>query len=821
MNTGLLEAKGAQPVKPSRYKPIWTDRFFTGLFTNRSPFRSPLSAYYADGWNLGRTDTLLQGANVEVSPRLTIARRPGSTKFCQEVIATNPVNNFYSFNQSNTDISLYFDTDLGVYGLNPLTTPLLYTKTSGATQTHFQGVGTQLYWGDETIPKAYDTVSGTVRNIGLSAPQAAPGVQAVVSSGSAAQPIGVNFNGGYMRAGTLESNYTTCSIECWIKTSAVSNPIASFQTPSGGVFQSLFIDSAGNLNYSVFDVTTNALIGIDSFKNVADGNWHLITVAYQYVPENNQAISLNNGAPTANLSSAAQNAQLTNGINITTITSQIVSAAAAPAQFQMFMWVDGIQVSSGFPLITPSSNPGYWYVANNQNLASSNIIISEVTIRNQMTCGMLERFNGMMFGLNISGGLAVYETAVADSNASLLFWWKLNETSGTVATDSHGTNNGTYMGTYTLDQHPAVQYVPYAASTAFILGQLVVDSNGNLQNVTTAGTSGSAAPTWNTSVSGTTTDGSVVWTNMIQAGLVTTITHQWCYCYVDRFGNYSTASAPSVAIGPFTKSAQFVKVFALGTPQPTVTQIAFFRTEDGGSTFFYVDSVPNETYTIPGDIGFYDTFTDAQLNILMAAPISHANDQPPQGLHCLTYHLGRIWGAVNNILYASGGPDTLVGNGNEAWPPANSWNYPANIVKLIPSSSGLVVLTRSGIWMHAGGPAITQFYAQPLYEKIGIASYNAADIRGTQISIFSTDQVAFTFDLSTNTLNDIGYAIADQLKLFDPFTTYVVFHRKGDDNALYYADGATGWYRCVPQQPPDYSITGPVWSPKADVLPLT
>lgn len=53
----------------------------------------------------------------------------------------------------------------------------------------------------------------------------------------------------------------------------------------------------------------------------------------------------------------------------------------------------------------------------------------------------------------------------------------------------------------------------WAASTAYALGQIVQDSSGNLQKCVTAGTSGSAAPAWNATFNGTTTDG-VTWLNI-------------------------------------------------------------------------------------------------------------------------------------------------------------------------------------------------------------------------------------------------------------------------------------------------------------------
>lgn len=62
----------------------------------------------------------------------------------------------------------------------------------------------------------------------------------------------------------------------------------------------------------------------------------------------------------------------------------------------------------------------------------------------------------------------------------------------------------------------------WIASHVYALGNLIIDSNGNLQEVTTAGTSGSAAPTWATTVGNTTTDGSVTWTLKALAGYTPT-----------------------------------------------------------------------------------------------------------------------------------------------------------------------------------------------------------------------------------------------------------------------------------------------------------
>lgn len=63
--------------------------------------------------------------------------------------------------------------------------------------------------------------------------------------------------------------------------------------------------------------------------------------------------------------------------------------------------------------------------------------------------------------------------------------------------------------------------VSWQANTFYSNDQVIVDSNGNLQNVTTAGISGASAPTWATVDGNTTTDGAVTWTQVETAAELT------------------------------------------------------------------------------------------------------------------------------------------------------------------------------------------------------------------------------------------------------------------------------------------------------------
>jgi len=81
----------------------------------------------------------------------------------------------------------------------------------------------------------------------------------------------------------------------------------------------------------------------------------------------------------------------------------------------------------------------------------------------------------------------------------------------------------------------------WKASTFFSLAGVIIDSNGNLQQVSTAGKSGSSAPTWKTVVGQTTNDGTAIWTVLQLAASLTWAAHT---AYVA--GTFLVASAGGI-----------------------------------------------------------------------------------------------------------------------------------------------------------------------------------------------------------------------------------------------------------------------------------
>jgi hypothetical protein len=195
---------------------------------------------------------------------------------------------------------------------------------------------------------------------------------------------------------------------------------------------------------------------------------------------------------------------------------------------------------------------------------------------------------------------------------------------------------------------------------------------------------------------------------------------------------------------------------------------------------------------------YNDFTTDANLDELLIAPQNHLNDPPPgapgssvnQIVGTLTtYWNGRMWMAVGNFVYFNAGPDCVNGVPEEAWPPANRFQFAGPVLNLVPSpdGAGLLVWLADRVNAILGGPETISFYPTDAFSNFGISNPNAIFKDGSLIGLFSTQKQYW--QLAGNK-DEVGEHVADYLTAnFPPASTYVTMHRDGLDVGMFLSNG--------------------------------
>lgn len=412
---------------------------------------------------------------------------------------------------------------------------------------------------------------------------------------------------------------------------------------------------------------------------------------------------------------------------------------------------------------------------------------------------------------------------------------------------------------------PTVGFQPPSASEPFG-GSEVNASNNYVQAVISSGTSGASAPTWHTPTQNppTVTDGTITWQAV---SAVTTNSLAWSYglCYAFSYkarpltdfysptplggGNIppasvslgapigsqtnaiSSASPVNQIVGANTGSVNTIS--GAYSPDPQVDTIVIWRSADsasGAGTMFELTEIPN----LPAYAGIKTwSFTDylpsvanslyPGLNILLPAPINGVNNPPLSTFLPQVYNYQRVWGSNGQSVSFSGGPDTEVGNPNEAFNIADALPFLAPVIRLVRTPQGIVTFLTDSIEIIQGGPATASFFSTTMAPGIGLLSYNACDVFAGEIYFFAADNT-FRVITPSLSLSNFGFPLGDQFAnqpafgssdaTWNPANVYVAVHQNGVDNCLFVADGATGWYRLNPHQVPGAAQgPEPVWSP--------
>ena len=264
-------------------------------------------------------------------------------------------------------------------------------------------------------------------------------------------------------------------------------------------------------------------------------------------------------------------------------------------------------------------------------------------------------------------------------------------------------------------------------------------------------------------------------------------------------GHISTASTASACTNPFTSKT--ITVTGNFGADGQVDQIEVYRNADGGGIFFKLGTVTNPG---SGTWDFVDQIEDSALGTLKA-PLAGLNAPPTDGINNVVFHVGRMWGSVNNIVYYSGGGEILNGVPEEAWSALNFFNFPGKVTALFPFSIGLLVFTESALFVIRGIDQ-TSFFAMPWQKRLGIGSNRA--IAGTEDRAFIFTSERELLSIAPEEIREIGLPIADRLAAIAPSSVELTLHRdEATDNNLYVSDGANFYYKLA--------LVDEVWSPKS------
>lgn len=301
----------------------------------------------------------------------------------------------------------------------------------------------------------------------------------------------------------------------------------------------------------------------------------------------------------------------------------------------------------------------------------------------------------------------------------------------------------------------------------------------------------------------------------------------------------SSASPVTIISGGNTGAVNTIS--GPGSLDPQVDTIVIWRSADGGSsaTMFELTEIPAPPVTngAAGTWSFQDFLPDTPqtvnniqfpgLNNLSPAPINGSNNPPTSTFQPMLYNFQRIWGADGTLVRFSGGPDVSTGNPNEAFLLADNLPFLAPVLRIVKSTQGMFTFLTDNIEIIGGGPATSTFFSVSVAPGVGLGNFNALDVYGGEFYFFGADNQFRTLTPSLNIAN-AGFPVGDQLAnqpssgvsdtTWTPSSVYCTVHQQGIDNAVFLADGSSGWYRLNPHQVPGAAAgPEPIWSPFAHI----
>lgn len=268
--------------------------------------------------------------------------------------------------------------------------------------------------------------------------------------------------------------------------------------------------------------------------------------------------------------------------------------------------------------------------------------------------------------------------------------------------------------------------------------------------------------------------------------------YQYQVTFVTASGAETNPSPSSTVVNP---SSQQVSLSNIATGTSEVTSRKIYRTTNGGTVFYHLDTInDNTTTTYTDDIADVDLGTDI-------APSDH--DDPPTGLKFLTVYKEFLFGVdpdYPNRLYFShqSFPEIFSTAEGVGYYMIIGLNDGENIIGALPLRGSLYVFKERSTWPIIGGtPDDLKTTNQPLSDSIGLyhRSMDYVDIGGGDIIVGLGKNGLYAFDgysyRNIGVQPQVGIDITAFIKTLDPNQ----LHR-----AYGFNDIAKNQYRCFVRQ---------------------
>jgi hypothetical protein len=647
-----FETLGSGSDKPKKGVPLATTQIFTGYWPNASPYRDAAVAYlYAKFYGATRNDKIAAGSNTEVSPRMTLCRRPGCPVWSSA--SFTDVTGFYSFNPFETgageQVYVIVDEATATYVATTSTKTLLYTKSAGAGKTRFKGEGNTLYmgngvqtlkwswfpaWAASTSYQPDQSILDSNNNIQLSL-----GYGVRITSTSVSSDIAtINYTGtgvinqgdtvslygltvasglndttqivlgagsGFFTVSYSTSNYSTTADTGAAVDATQGNGTSGSSTPSfSGTIDSLVVDgtnvwvSQGNSVQNLGIVAPTTSPTVQNTLIPAPSSWAASTYYWPnpYIVDSNTSTGpwiwqlTTSGTTNSSVPSG-----LTSGTPIPQYSGGSQSASPTTVTDGTAVWTcnslaarqTSTKYSAGQVILVSYTFVYYTYQFVQNDGGGGQLI---KTAHNVTYMGFFQSKN--------SG------TTSSSANSSLSWTSGLNTTvsDGSVTWVNVGlevtrTASSTSSPTQGVDSNMVAGNV--GDSLLVSTSNQISDSNGNGETVTIAGKSQTTAPTWSTTLGASVDDGTapcLVWKNTGPLGAANTGVWFYAYSWVNlATGDESTASSLSSPI--LEAAGSGILVSGSGSPDTQVGQINIYRTtqQPVGSTSgtpFLLTSIP-------------------------------------------------------------------------------------------------------------------------------------------------------------------------------------------------------------------------------------